>query len=218
MIFQEERELIVEYGKKLIKNNLTKGTGGNISIFIREEEVIAITPSGIDYFKMNPEDVVIIDLQGNVIDGSNKPSSEYSMHKIFYERREDINAVVHVHSTYSTTLACMHWDLPAVSYLVPVAGGNNVRCAEYATFGTDKLAENAFEAMEERYAVFLANHGLLTGAKDLPNAFSKAEEIEFCAEIYYRTKTLGEPKLIPDEEVNNLLGLFQSYGQVKVKK
>jgi L-fuculose-phosphate aldolase len=214
-MYKKERELIVEYGKKLIENNLTRGTGGNISIFIRDEKHMAVTPSGIDYFKMKPEDIVVMDLAGNVVYGNNKPSSEYLMHKIFYERRQDINAVVHAHPTYSTTLACMNWELPAISYLVPVSGGNNVRCAKYATFGTDEIAENAFEAMKNRYAVLLANHGILTGAKDLPNAFSKAEEIEFCAELYYKAKALGEPKLISDDEVDKLLNLFKGYGQVK---
>ncbi|MCT4594316.1 MAG: L-fuculose-phosphate aldolase [Anaeromicrobium sp.] len=218
MIFEKERQLIVEYGKKLITSNLTKGTGGNISIFMRNEKLMAITPSGIDYFKMKPEDVLIMDLNGNVIDGHKRPSSEYSMHKIFYEKREDINSVVHVHSTYSTTLSCMNWDLPAVHYLVAISGGKNVRCSSYETFGTDGLAISAFEGMKDRYAVFLANHGLLTGAKDLPNAFNKAEEIEFCAEIYCRTKALGEPSILSDGEMNKMLGLFQSYGQVKTEE
>ena len=218
LIFEKEREQIVEYGKKLITSNLTKGTGGNISVFFREEKLMAITPSGIDYFKLKPEDIVIMDLDENVVDGIQKPSSEYSMHKIFYERRADINSVVHTHSTYSAVLSCLRWELPAVHYLVAISGGKNVRCADYATFGTKELAENAFEAMEGRMAVFLANHGLLTGAKDLPNAFNKAEEIEFCAEIYYRSKSVGEPIILPDEEMEKMLGLFQSYGQVKEKK
>lgn len=218
MIFEKEREQIVEYGKKLITSNLTKGTGGNISVFFREERLMAITPSGIDYFKLKPEDIVIMDLDGNIVDGIQKPSSEYSMHKIFYERREDINAVVHAHSTYSTVLSCLNFELPAVHYLVAISGGKNVRCADYATFGTKELAENAYKAMKGRMAVFLANHGLLAGAKDLPNAFNKAEEIEFCAEVYYRAKSIGEPVILPDEEMEKMLGLFQSYGQVKEKK
>ncbi|MBC8590145.1 L-fuculose-phosphate aldolase [Wansuia hejianensis] len=218
MIFEKERAQIVEYGKKLITSNLTKGTGGNISIFFREEKLMAITPSGIDYFKLNPEDIVVMDLNGNIVDGKQKPSSEYSMHKIFYERRSDINSVVHVHSTYSTTLSSLNWELPAVHYLVAISGGKNVRCADYATFGTKELAENAYKAMEDRMAVFLANHGLLTGGKDLPNAFNKAEEIEFCAEIYYRTKSIGNPVILPDEEMEKMLGLFKDYGQVKEKR
>ncbi len=215
MLYRKERELVVEYGKKLIESKLTTGTGGNISIFIRDKQIMLITPSGIDYLKTKPEDILIMDLQGNVIDGQQKPSSEYGMHRIFYQNREDINAVVHVHSTYSTTLSCMNWELPAVHYLVAISGGENVRCAKYATFGTKELAENAYDSMKDRYAVLLANHGLLTGAKDLANAFSKAEEIEFCAEIYYRTKSLGNPVILSKQEMDKMLGLFQSYGQVK---
>jgi len=214
-MFIKERELIVEYGKQLIEKKLTRGTGGNISIFIRKEKLMIITPSGIDYFKMKSEDIVVMDLNGNVVYGNNKPSSEYLMHKIFYDKRQDINAIVHAHPTYSTTLACMNWDIPAISYLVPVSGGNNVRCAKYATYGTNEIAENAFEAMKDRYVVLLANHGILAGAKDLPNAFSKAEEIEFCAELYYKAKAIGEPNMICDDEVNKLISLFQGYGQGK---
>lgn len=115
-------------------------------------------------------------------------------------------------------MSSLNWELPAVHYLVAISGGKNVRCADYATFGTKELAENAYKAMEDRMAVFLANHGLLTGGKDLPNAFNKAEEIEFCAEIYYRTKSIGNPVILPDEEMEKMLGLFKDYGQVKEKR
>lgn len=218
MLLKEERELIVEYGKKLITSGLTKGTGGNISIYNREKNLMAISPSGIDYFETLPEDVVVTDLDGKIIDGIRKPSSELDMHRIFYQKRDDINSVVHSHSTYSTTLATLRWPLPASNYFVAIAGGNNVRCAEYATFGTWDLAESAFEAMKGRYACFLANHGLLTASKDLPNAFSIAEEVERCAESYYRAKSIGEPVLLSDEEMKLMLVKFKSYGQVKPKE
>lgn len=218
MILEKERIQIVEYGKKLITSNLTKGTGGNISIYNPNEKLIAITPSGIDYFLLKPEDIVVMDLEGNILEGKNKPSSEYEMHKIFYERRSDIFSVVHVHSTYSTTLACLRVNLPALHYLVAISGGKDIKCAKYATFGTKQLAENAFEAMEDRFAVLLANHGLLTGAKDLANAFNKAEEVEFCAQLYYNCLSIGKAVILEDEEMNKMLGLFNSYGQVKEKK
>ncbi|WP_188737250.1 class II aldolase/adducin family protein [Oceanobacillus neutriphilus] len=137
------------------------------------------------------------------------------MHRIFYQKRKDIRAVVHTHSTYSTTLATLRWDLPASNYYLAIAGGNNVKCADYASFGTWDLAEKAYEAMQNRYACFLANHGLLTGSIDLPNAFSIAEEIERCAETYYRAKSIGEPVLLSDEEMDFMLEKFQTYGQVK---
>ncbi|GMQ61750.1 L-fuculose-phosphate aldolase [Vallitalea maricola] len=213
MKFEEERKLLVEYGKKMVDRNLTKGSGGNLSIFIREEGLMAITPSGIDYYEMKPEDIVIMDLEDNVVDGDKRPSSEYSMHRIFYKERDDIDSVVHLHSVYSTILACLRQELPATHYLIGVSGGENVRCAKYATYSTEELARNAFEAMKGRNAVFLANHGLLVGGKSLSSAFGKAEEIELCAEVYYRAKSIGEPVILDTQEVNKMLKMFQGYGQ-----
>lgn len=212
MLLSLERELIVEYGKKLITSGLTKGTGGNISIYNRQENLMAISPSGLEYFETKPEDVVVLNLKGEIVEGNRKPSSELEMHSIFYQRRTDINAIVHTHSPYATTIAALNWELPAVSYLVAYAG-LNVRCAKYATFGTKELAENAFEAMIDRKAVLLANHGLLAGAHDMANAFNIAEEIEFSAEIYYRAKSIGEPVILPEDEMVRMLEKFKTYGQ-----
>lgn len=214
MIMQEEREQIVEYGKKLVTSNLTKGTGGNLSIYNREKGLICISPSGIDYFKIKPEDVVVLDLNGEKVDGDKEPSSECDMHRIFYANREDIDAIIHTHTMYATTLACLNWSLPPVHYMVALAG-LDVRCAKYATYGTKELAENAYEAMKDRYAVLLANHGLLAGSKDLANAFNITEEIEYCSELYYRTKAIGEPVILPEEEMILMLEKFKTYGQVK---
>ena len=214
MIMEIEREEIVEYGKKLISSGLTKGTGGNISIYNREKQLMAISPSGIDYYKIKPEDVVILDLKGNIVDGDKTPSSEVEMHRVFYERRDDIDSIIHTHTMYATTLACLGWDLPPVHYMVAVAG-INVRCSKYATFGTKELAENAFEAMKDRKAVILANHGLLAGANDLLNAFNITEEIEYCAELYYRTKGIGKPIILDEDEMNKMLEKFKTYGQKK---
>jgi len=214
LLLQKEREEIVQYGKKLVTSNLTKGTGGNLSIYNRKEGLMAISPSGIDYFKIKPEDVVVLDLEGNKIEGDKKPSSEYEMHRIFYANRVDINAIIHTHTIYATTIACLNWDLPPVHYMVALAG-LNVRCAKYATFGTKELAENAFEAMKDRKAVLLANHGLLAGDKDLANAFNITEEIEYCAELYYRTKCIGEPVILSEDEMRLMLEKFKTYGQIK---
>ena len=213
MIYEQERKQVVEYGRKLITSGLTKGTGGNISIYIPKEEMMIITPSGMDYFSLQPEDILVMDLRGNVVEGEHKPSSEYGMHRTFYQRRTDIRAVVHVHSVYATTLATLGWEIPAMHYLVAVGGGGNIPVAPYATFGTEELAEKAYESMKERFAVLLSNHGLLTGGNTLDSAFSKAEEIEFCAEVYYRTKTLGEPRMLSDEEMEKMVWRFGSYGQ-----
>lgn len=212
MLMKDEREAIVEYCIKLIEHGLTKGTGGNISIFDRNKKIMAISPSGLDYYRTKPEDVVILDMEGNIIDGNRKPSTEYNLHRIFYEKRNDCNSVVHCHSMYSAVLACLRWSIPASHYMIALAG-KDVRCAEYATFGTQQLAANAFEAMKDRNAVLLANHGLLAVSADLPNAFNIAEEIEFCAEIYYKTKCVGEPIILSDEEMELMARKFNNYGK-----
>jgi L-fuculose-phosphate aldolase len=124
MLLQEEREKVVAYGKKLITSGLTKGTGGNISIFNRDKGLVAISPSGLDYFETTPEDVVILNLNGDVVDGKRKASSEMAMHLIFFQNRKDLHALVHTHSPYAKTIASLRWDLPAVSYLVAYAGPN----------------------------------------------------------------------------------------------
>lgn len=211
MLLENERTQIVQYGKRMFQHGLTKGTGGNISVFHREQQLMAISPSGLNYMETEPEDVVVVDLSGNVVEGNRKPSSEIAMHRIFYQKREDLNAIVHTHSPFAATVSALHWDLPAASYLVAFAG-ENVRCAEYATFGTFELAEKAFEAMHNRKAVLLANHGLLAGGESLHQAFNIAEEIEFCAEIFVRARSVGEPAIIPTEEMQHLVEKFKTYG------
>lgn len=212
MLMKEEREKIVEYGKKLIESGLTKGTGGNLSIYNREKQLMAISPSGIHYFQTKPEDVVVLNLKGEIVDGDKKPSSEREMHRIFYEKRDDIDAIIHTHTMYATTLSCLRWKLPAVHYILASAG-KDIRCAEYATFGTDELADNAFKAMKDRKAVLLANHGLLAGSNNLEDALSITEDIEYCSELYYRAKSIGEPVILDDEEMDIMVDRFKSYGQ-----
>ena len=218
MLLREEREQVVEYCKKLITQGLTKGTGGNISICNREKGLFAISPSGIDYFETEPEDVVVMNLQGQVVDGKRKPSSEHELHRIFYENREDINAVVHTHSVYCTVLAVLREELPASSYLVAFAGGPNVRCGDYASFGTRELAEITFKAMEGRNAALMANHGLLAGAEDILNAFNIAEQIEGCAEVYVKARMIGKPVILDEKEMETMVDRFRhSYGQKRKK-
>ena len=224
MLMEKARKEIVEYGKKLVTSNLTKGTGGNLSVFDRETGYMAITPSGIDFFEIQPEDIVIMDLEGNIVEGDRLPSSEWEMHLLQYllvefqrnllqyKERTDLDAVIHAHTTYATVLACLHWELPATHYMIAVAG-KNVRCAEYATYGSHELAVNATKAMMDRRAVILANHGILAGANDLLNAFNIIEEIEYCSQIYYMAKSIGEPVVLPDEEMALMAEKFKTYGQ-----
>ncbi|MFW6266476.1 MAG: L-fuculose-phosphate aldolase [Halanaerobiales bacterium] len=213
MKIKEERKKVVEYGKKLIESGLTTGTGGNLSIYNADKGLMAISPSGMDYFEIEVEDVLVMDLKGNIIEGNKKPSSEYAMHSIFYRNREDVRAVVHTHSIYSTTIATLNWEIEPVHYLVAFAG-KKVPCADYATYGTEKLAENAYSAMQDEYnATLLANHGLLAVGNNMATAFATAEEIEFCAEVLYRTKAIGDPVVLPEEEMELMMEKFKSYGQ-----
>jgi L-fuculose-phosphate aldolase len=213
MLLEEIRNEIIVYGQKAVKDGLTKGTGGNLSICDRASGTMAITPSGIDYFMIEPRQVMIIDVEtGSVLEGDAIPSSERDMHRIFYKYRHDIDALIHTHTTFAATIACMGWSLPAVHYLVALAG-INVRCAKYATYGTVALAKNAFAAMEGRKAVLLANHGLLAGGASLGDAYSVTEEIEFCCELYYRTRSLGDPVILDEDEMKGMVERFKNYGR-----
>jgi len=179
----------------------------------RKTGLMAITPSGIDYYQIKPEQIMLIDIQsGEIKDGTAIPSSELDMHRILYKYREDLNAVIHTHSTFAAALSCLNITLPAVHYLVAYAG-IDVRCAKYATYGTVALAKNAFEAMKDRKACLLANHGLLAGGSNLANAFNITEEIEFCCELYYRAKSIGEPVILSEEEMVRMVDRFKNYGK-----
>lgn len=212
MLLEQERRLIADYGRKLITSGLTKGTGGNLSIYNRNSGLVVISPSGLDYFETAPGDVPAVNLDGRVVDGSRKPSSEMPFHLIFYRNRPEISAVVHTHSLHATALACLGLELPPLHYLVGFAG-KNVRCAKYATFGTDGLAENALAAMQDRKAVLLANHGLIAGGADIREAFMIAETVEFCAEVYCRCRAMGQPLLLADEEMDVVIEKFKGYGK-----
>ena len=153
-----------------------------------------------------------MNLQGEVVEGSRKPSSEWDLHRIFYQNRKDLNAIVHTHSVYCTVLATNREGLPASSYLVAFAG-KDVRCADYASFGTPELAKLAYEGMVDRNAVLLANHGLVTGGSDLLHAFQVAEQIEFCAEVYVKARSIGKPVILPEDEMERMIERFGDYGQ-----
>ncbi len=210
MILREERELIIEYGKKLIEENLTVGTFGNISMYNKNENLMAITPSGMDYFSLKPEDIVILTPDGEKVDGDRKPSSEYDMHRIFYQKRDGINAVVHTHSTYATTLACLNWSIPPLHYLTAYSG-KEVPCSRYVKFGTYDLAESALETMADNYACILGNHGLLTAGETLAYAFDVAQQVEFLSQLYYQSKVVGEPVLLSDNQIQDVLEAFITY-------
>jgi L-fuculose-phosphate aldolase len=212
MRLENERNAIVEYGRKLITAQLTTGSGGNLSLYNRAEGLLAIKPSGVDYFEMRPEDVVVMDIDGCVVEGDLAPSSETRFHLALLRNREDINAVVHTHQVYATTIACMRWELPAVHYLVGFSG-NKVPLAEYATFGTQELSDNILRAIGNYNACLMANHGIVTVGATLAAAFATAEELELVSRLYYQTRCMGEPAILPDSEMEVICEKFKTYGQ-----
>ncbi|MBQ3076743.1 MAG: L-fuculose-phosphate aldolase [Clostridia bacterium] len=218
MLLQQERELVVEYGKKLITAGLTKGTGGNVSVLNREQGLFALSPSGMDYFTIEPWQVAVLDLEGNLVDAPYKPSTEHELHRRLYVERPDMNGVVHAHTNYATVLSCLRKPLPPLHYLIALAG-YEVPCAEYATFGSAELAENVVRALNGNRAALMANHGMIAGAKTVQAAFRIVEEVEYCAMLYCQAIAMGqEPVLLPKEEMERHFELFATYGKPAVTK
>ena len=212
MILEKERQSITETGKRMIIARLTTGTGGNLSIFNREEGLIAIKPSGVPYQTMQAEDVVILKPTGEQVDGKLKPSSETKFHLAIYQARPDVNAILHSHQVHATTIACMGIELPAVHYLIGWCG-DKVPLAPYATFGTQALSDNILSVLGDYRACLLENHGLITLGTDLNQAFDIAEELELVAQIYIQAKAMGEPKLLNQEQMAEVLEKFKTYGK-----
>lgn len=211
-MFQHEKELLVQYGRKLVDRGLTVGSGGNLSVIDRTANQVAITPSGIEYHEMHPDQIVVCDRQGAPLEGRCKPSSETGVHLALYAHRQDIGAVVHTHSVFATTIACLHREIPPVHYLVAFAGPK-VPLAPYATFGTAALAKVTVKAIGTANAVLLANHGLIAVGRDLAAAFTVAEEIEFAARIYYNTLVAGKPQVLDRNQMAQVIDKFKTYGQ-----
>lgn len=213
-MLKREREQIVHYCRLMLSRGLTRGTGGNISI--RCGEYVAISPSGVEYDAMTAEDVPVVDVKGNVVFSSLTPSSELSMHLACYKKREDIGAIVHTHSTFAATIACMERPLPPIHYLIGYAG-NSVPCIPYYPFGSEELAHAAAEAMTQN-GLLLGHHGLLTVGPNIERAFAAAEEVEFVAELYWRTEALGGAKPLNAEQMADVSHRFANYGQGKITK
>ena len=212
MELETKRRAVVRYGRRMLAAGLTTGTGGNLSWCDRRRGLVAVTPSGVDYDLLRPADIVVVNLDGRRVDGNRVPSSELPFHLALYQCRSDVAAVVHTHSVYATTLACLHWEIPAVHYLVGFAGPK-VPIAPYATYGTETLARNVAAGIGKGNAVLLANHGLVAVGADLGRAFAVAEEIELVARIYYQARSAGTPHLLGDEEMAVVMERLASYGR-----
>ena len=216
MNHRELREEVSRVAKQLIESGLVTGTSGNVSARTPEGDVL-VTPSGIDYEELEPGDVVLVDLEGEILEGSLGPSTETPMHTGIYRVRPEVGAVVHTHSVFATTLACLGWTLPPVHYmLTTLSEDGRIPIAPYATYGTEELANNAAEALGEGHnACLLQNHGTITVGDSPQKAFSRTVVLEEMAEIYYRTRVVGEPVLLTPEQVEEVAAKISGYGQTK---
>jgi len=211
---EKARTQIIETGRKMLKSNLVTATWGNVSCRVDGEDYIAITPSGMEYDTLVEEDIVILDIEGNPICGDRRPSTELPMHLHIFKNRNDINAIIHTHSTYATALACAYKPVsPIVEELVQVVGGD-VRVAKYALPGTIELANNVLTAARERQAALLANHGMVGMARNLEEALKICEIVEKAAKILILSNMVGQPVPISFEDVQIMREYYiKHYGQ-----
>ena len=200
MLLEVERSLIVEYAGRLRPDGLVVGTAGNISS--RSGDLVAVTPSAVDYDDLDARLVCVVDCDGGLVEAKRPPSSELPMHLAVYDST-DARAIVHTHAPYATTLATVVDELPAIHYSIADLGGP-VRVAPYATFGTDDLADAVREALTDRTAVILGSHGTLTIGDTLEEAYFRSVLLEWLAALYYRARLLGEPRILPLDEIERV--------------
>jgi L-fuculose-phosphate aldolase len=206
----EKRQSIIDACLRMNVTGINQGTSGNISL--RHGDGMLITPTSTPYEAMKPEQIVYMHLDGNH-DPAQRPSSEWRFHRDILKARPEVQAVVHTHPPYSTMLAIMGMEIPPVHYMVAVAGGDTIRCAPYATFGTQELSNHALAALDGRRACLLANHGMIAIGSSLEAALALAVEVESLAEMYWRALKIGEPQPLPDTEMDIVLEKFRTYGQ-----
>lgn len=205
----EKRVQLIETCRRMNEIGLNQGTSGNASI--RVDGGLLITPSGLDYDKMQPRDIVKIDFDGKILRGGKAPSSEWHFHCRVMAAKLKAGALLHTHSINATTLACLGREIPPFHYMIAVAGGRTIRCAPYATFGTEKLADAVLEALDGRLACLMANHGMIVLGRDIEDAFKRAVEIETLATQYLKALSVGVPKLLSIGEMEVVLEKFKTY-------
>lgn len=205
------RRAIVETCRQMNTLGLNQGRAGNLSA--RVPGGLLVTPSGLAYDDMIPDDIVFMRMDGGVPDGQRAPSSEWRFHRDILAARDEVGAVLHSHAMFATTLACLHREIPAFHYMVAVAGGDTIRCAPYATFGTQALSDHALQALAGRKACLLANHGLIALGTTVENALDLAVEVETLAAQYWRVLQAGDPHILPAEEMAVVLEKFKGYGR-----
>ncbi len=208
MTEQQTRIALLQTSRRMVELGLNRGTAGNASV--RCDGNILITPSALPVAEMNEEDLVLLDAAGKVLRGR-KPSSEWRFHRDILDARPEIGAVLHMHSTYATTIACQGRDVPAVHYHIAIAGGDSIRCTPYTIFGEQNLSDLALEALRDRKACLLGNHGMIALGKDLDDALSVAQEVEFLCEIYWRTLAVGAPQILTAQQMHEVKQKFVEY-------
>ncbi|MDR2240664.1 MAG: class II aldolase/adducin family protein [Zoogloeaceae bacterium] len=204
------RQTLVASARAMQTLGLNRGAAGNLSV--RCGDGFLITPTGLPYDAMQPADIVPMALDGTWR-GARKPSSEWRFHRDIYAARAEAGAIAHAHAPFATALACLRVDIPPFHYMIARFGGACVRCAAYATFGTQALSDAALAALDGRCACLLANHGLLAFGRDLPHALDLAVEFESLCEQYWRALHIAPPVLLSDTEMEAVLEKFKSYGQ-----
>jgi L-fuculose-phosphate aldolase len=209
--FVRQRRDIVAACRRMNALGINQGTSGNIGV--RVNGGLLITPSGMPYEELTPADIVFMRADGTVPKGQREPSTEWRFHHDIFAKRPDAGAVVHTHAMFATTLACLGKDIPAFHYMVAKAGGNSIRCAPYATFGTQELSDHALKALDGRKACLLANHGMIALGETLKDAMALAVEAETLAGQYWRALQLGKPKILSAAEMRRVIAKFSTYGK-----
>ena len=212
---KNEREQLLKIAQKLIETGLNKGTAGNASV--RCEGGFLVTPSGMAVEEMTAASMVKMQFDGS-FETDKIPSSEWRFHRDILNNRPEINAVIHTHSMFATTLACLHKDIPPFHYMIAVTGGDSIACAPYALFGSQALSDNALAALIDRKACLLANHGMIALGKDLDDALALTVEVENLCEQYWRilqisNGQLGEPHILTELEMRDVFQQFKGYGK-----
>jgi L-fuculose-phosphate aldolase len=207
----DPRAQLIAACRELTRRGLTHGTSGNVSARCDAGRFF-ISPSGMEYAALQPDDVPRMDLEGRWF-GRRRPSSEWRFHRDIFRSRPDVGAIVHTHSPRATALACTGRGIPSFHYMVAVAGGSDIRCAPYQTFGTQELSQAALAALQDRKACLLANHGVIATGPDLRSAVALAGEVENLATQYCTAVMLGDVRILDETEMRRVLEKFRSYGQ-----
>jgi L-fuculose-phosphate aldolase len=206
----KEREHLLNVTRRLSACGLNRGTSGNASV--RVAEGFLVTPSGMEVEAMTPHDMVLMDMHGE-FHGERQPSSEWRFHHDILRARPEIGAVIHTHSIFATTMACLQRDIPPFHYMIALTGADTIRCAPYALFGSQSLSDAAVAALQGSKACLLANHGMIALGEDLEKAYAVAVEVETLCEQYWRALQIGEPYLLSTQEMQDVFQQFKGYGK-----